>query len=251
MPGGLVAELAQLTREQKEAELEVRRLECKVSQVTSSKVKDENAERKAAEAARRHKEVIAQRRAGTAELERQREARAQLVASRHRFEAERKKGARSSMVATFAQRVRDARESRSRWDETTRSLQEEAAAEQEQMKREAAEERRSRLAKRRELISSVQRSRMESKDSAAEVSKSLQSAARERKEMEAEARQIRAKEMRAQSREAVRRAREDLESRNHAGKVAVLSQLKAVRDRELRELREEASRLEQQVRGGA
>jgi hypothetical protein len=244
---GAMAGLVKLTQEYKAAELELKRLECKTALLQATDAKAENAHRVAETIAERRAEVLKSREQGNQERERQESDRHTVVQSMHEAEKARKRNARQSMVQVFTAKVRAAREHKEGWRTSVQGLRGEASDEVAELKRTAQAERRSQRSRRQELICSMQRSRIDTKNDTVSASKMYRDVAEEQRSAEFDALHTRARTQREQSRQRAREAREAVAQRNTTDRENLVAKLSQAREDEIQRLRADAAKLSEEM----
>jgi hypothetical protein len=247
MSTGRVRELARLAEEQRAAELAVKRLEKEEQLLIASNNKQDNERRRADETRRVRLAVLKDRREGEALRGQLEAARNDALRRRHEAEVHRKNHSRSSLVQTFASRIREAKEAQESWDRMANEIKAEEAADRQKRHFETAKERSQGHSHRMELVSSMQQSRIATRADTVSRSKEFTDMAAERRAQDAQQLKRSAQIRRLESRQRISEARDQLERRHHAEKEAVVDHLIHTRSKEMEALRLRASQLSNSV----
>lgn len=242
---GAISDLARATKEQREAELALKRLECRVQQLSFTNAHEDNRRKKQTEVAERHEQVKQLKEMGKKALDLRKAAEAAAIQRLHEDEEARRKSVRNSMMGVFSGKIDEVQLVKERWRASLKAHHDEEEKWTATIREAAQDERRKAFERRHKLIASLQDSRARAREEVLRTSQTLKQLTSSG-ESEVESLRQRALEQRQASRDAIRRAREAIETRNSSTRAELVSKLTDTRAAEISRIKSRISELEEE-----
>lgn len=242
---GAAADLHKAAEEQKQAELELRRLECQVSQLAHATAINDCTEQRLNAARKRRDEVRASKKqAEEYRLEREEAAHEAARRAKER-EAARRSQARQAMLAVFVDKRAEVQDLKKRWGQSASACRDQTRDEEEQLRTATIEERRAQARRKHDVVASIQQERAEAREKRRLQRLEAKAIAEQRDADVTDHLADQVRQSRSHARVAIQKARDELVAKHQAERVSMVERLRGIRTQEVGRIHAEMARLEE------